>query len=91
MGEPRCRLPKEIARGGSPLGAITFEKPPRGVCYEKWESHAAGSRREMEAGTARPLLDIFAPMPKNQTTAGGLSVANAANRVYDKDTEKRKG
>ena len=45
----------------------------------------------MEAGTARPLLDIFAPVPKNQTTAGGLSVANAANRVYDKDTEKRKG
>ena len=36
-----------------PLGAVTLRKPPRGVYNECWASHAAGSRREMEAGTAR--------------------------------------
>ena len=28
-----------------PLGAVTPQKPPRGVYNECWESHAAGSRR----------------------------------------------
>ena len=36
-----------------PLGAVTYEKPPRGVYRECGESHAAAVRREMEAGTAR--------------------------------------
>ena len=36
-----------------PLGAVTIEKPPRGVYRAYWERHTAGSRREMEAGTAR--------------------------------------
>ena len=39
--------------GRNPLGAVTYEKPPRGVYCDSWESHAAALRRRMEAGTAR--------------------------------------
>ena len=36
------------------LGAVTNEKPPRGVYCEYGESHAAAARREMPAGAPRP-------------------------------------
>jgi len=40
--------------GRNPLGAVTHEKPPRGVNCECWVSHAAALRRKSAAGTARP-------------------------------------
>ena len=35
------------------LGAVTPQKPPRGVYCEYGESHAVALRKGMEAGTAR--------------------------------------
>ncbi len=35
------------------LGAVAYEKPPRGVYCECWVSHAAALRRKSAAGTAR--------------------------------------
>ena len=62
-----CRLRERslalgMHAGRNALGAVTLQKPPRGVYRDCWESHAAALRRETAAGTARsPLISKAIP------------------------------